>query len=44
MQEFKDPSNYTYVVGWMVLMGNFFEDVKKCTYHIVFQDHQEYVI
>ena len=40
MQEFKDPSNYTYVVGSLVLIGHVFEEVKKCTDHIRFQDHQ----
>ena len=28
----------------MVLMGNFFEEVKKCKDHIIFQDYQPEVI
>ena len=38
MQEFKDPSNYTYGVGSMVIMGHFFAEVRKCKDHIIFQD------
>ena len=36
MREFKDPSNYTYEVGSMVLMGHFFAEVRKCKDHIHF--------
>jgi len=44
MQEFKDLSNYTYVVGSMVLMGNLFAEVRKCNDHIIFQDYEPDVI
>ena len=44
MQEFKDPLNYTYGVGSMVLMGHFFAEVRKCKYHIIFQDYKSDVI
>ena len=40
MQEFKDPSNYTYGVGSMVLMGPFFAEVRKCKDHILFQYYE----
>ena len=36
MQELKDQSNYTYAVSSVVLMGHFFEEIKKCTNHIIF--------
>ena len=36
LQEFKDPSNYMYAVGSMVLMGHFFAKVRKCKDHILF--------
>ena len=44
MQEFKDPSNYTYGVGSMVIMGHFFTEVRKCKDHILFQDYKSDVI
>ena len=44
LQEYNDPSNYTYPIGSMVLMGHFFEEVKKCKDHIIFQDYQPEVI
>ena len=44
LQEYNDPSNYTYLIGSTVLMGHFFEEVKKCKYHIIFQDYQPEVI
>ena len=44
MQEFKDPSNYTYGVGSMVIMGHFFAKVRKCKDHIPFQDYMSYFI
>ena len=44
MQEFKDPSNYTYGVGLMVIMGCFFVEVRKCKDHILFQDYVSNVI
>ena len=36
MHEFKDPSNYTYGVCSMVLMGHLFEEVNKRIDHIIF--------
>ena len=44
MQEFKDPSNYTYAMDSMVLMGHLFEEVKKCNDHIIFQYYELDVI
>ena len=44
LQEYNDPSNYTYPISSMVLMGHFFEEVKKCKDHIIFQDYQPEVI
>jgi len=46
MQEFKDPSNYTYGVGSMVIMGHFFAEVRKCKDHIIFKNRSKmlYVI
>ena len=44
MQEFKDLSNYTYGVGSMVIMGQFFAKVRKCKDHIVFQYYESDVI
>ena len=44
MQEFKDSSNYMYEVGSIVLMGHFFAEVRKCKYHILFQDYESDVI
>ena len=39
MQEYNDPSNYTYPTGWMFVMRHFFEKVKKRKDHILFQDY-----
>ena len=39
LQEYNDPSNYTYPIGSMVLMGHFFEEVNKCKDHIIFQHY-----
>ena len=44
LQEYNDPSNYTYPIVSMVLMGHFFEEVKKCKDHIIFQDYKPKVI
>ena len=44
LQEFKYPSNYTYAVGSMVLMGHLFTEIKKFNDHIIFQDYEPYVI
>ena len=44
MQELKDPSNYTYGLGSMVLMGHLFVEVRKCKDHILFQDYESDVI
>ena len=44
MQEFKYPSNYTYAMGSMVLMGYFFAEVRKCKEHIFFQDYESDVL
>ena len=40
MQEFKDPSNDTYGVGSMAIMGHLFVEVRKCKDHIIFQDYE----
>ena len=44
MQEYNDPSNYTYAIGSMPLTRHLFEEVKACKDHILFQDYQPYVI
>ena len=44
MQDFKDPSNYSYGVGSMFIMGNLFVELRKCKDHIIFQDYESYVI
>ena len=44
MQEYNDPSNYTYAINSMVLMGHFFGELKKCKDRIVFQDYQPNVM
>ena len=44
IQEFKDPSNYTYGVGSMVIMGHFFAEVRKCKDHIIFQYYESDVL
>ena len=44
LQEYNYPSNYTYPNASMALMGHFFEEVKKCKDHIIFQDYQPEVM
>lgn len=39
-----DPSNYTYPIASMVLMGHLFEEANECKDHIFFQDYQPKVI
>ena len=46
MQEFKDPSNYTYGVGSMVLMGHLFAEIKNVMTILFFKttSHMLYVL